>query len=264
MTRHPRRLRAFAVSAGVVAALLSGAVACDRGARPAPAVASHYSGENCDAFVDGTSQASFADEKGTRLSAVEVGSGPVGFVLAHQDPGDVCQWLPYARLLARHPGYHVLCLDFAGYGNSDFPADGDTRDRQLAAAVAYLRTTGVTKVILMGASMGGNAVLVAATKIAPPVSGVVSFSAPAVYKGLDAQAAVAGLAVPVLYLAGSSDSGGEFAADAQDLYDATPAGVDRTLVIVSSAAHGANLLSPVDAGYSHTRAAVDAFLARYA
>jgi pimeloyl-ACP methyl ester carboxylesterase len=259
------------IAAALVAlACLAGAgvlAGCSRGGgddQPL-AVASHYSGEDCDRLAEGTRQVRFADVHGTRLSGVEVGSGRVGIVLSHQDPGNVCDWLPWAReTVLGNAGYRLLCLDFAGYGNSASAADGDTRDRNIVAAAGFLRAEGVATVLLMGASMGANAVLVAATELQPPPVGVISLSAPSSWKGLDAGEAVPKLAVPVLFVAGSGDNGGRFADDARALYAAAPTSLDRRLQIASSNSHGVNLLSPVDADASRTRAAVADFLSRYA
>jgi len=260
-----RRTTPVLLTAALAVAVLAGTAGCSgKGAEPV-AVASHYSGESCDNFLDGTRQVTFTDEHGTRLSGVELGSGTTGLVLTHQDPGDVCDWLPYARELVNStPGYRVLCLDFQGYGNSDDGAEGDRRDLNIVSAAGYLRDHGVAKVVLMGASMGGNASLVAATELQPPPAAVVSFSAPTYWKGIDAQAAVPKLAVPVLLVAGSLDNNGRFADAARALYAATPAGIDRRLVIASSTTHGVNLLSPVDADATHTRAALGEFLKAYA
>jgi pimeloyl-ACP methyl ester carboxylesterase len=259
------RTRVTAALGVLVALTVAAGLAGCSGAKPEPVtVASHYSGENCDNFMDGVKQVGFTDEKGTRLSGALVGSGKTAFVLAHQDPGDVCDWLPFARELSNsHPGYQMLCLDFAGYGNSDSPADGDRRDLNIAAAVKYLREHGASTVLLMGASMGGNSSLVASTIIQPPVAGVISLSAPAFYKGLDAGAAAPKITVPVLYLAGSGDNGGTFADDARKLYAATPDG-NRTLVIAFTTSHGVNMLSPVDADADTSRAALNQFLTKYA
>lgn len=109
----------------------------------------------------------------------------------------------------------------------------------MAAAVTQLRRRGVTRVVLVGLSMGGTAVLVAAARIRPPVAGVVSLSGPAEFGDMDASAAVARLRVPALFMAARAD--GPFAAAARGLYRA--AGTrDKRLVVLSSAAHGTNML----------------------
>ena len=37
---------------------------------------------------------------GHSISAVDLGSGPIGVVLAHQSDASLCQWLPYGQVLA--------------------------------------------------------------------------------------------------------------------------------------------------------------------
>src|SRR5690348_7753661 len=95
--RQRRIAGALLAVAGLVAAGLTTAGCSSGGDKQPAAVASHYSGEDCEAFLDGTKQVQFKDEHGTQLSGVEVGSGSIGFVLSHQNPGNVCDWLPYAR-----------------------------------------------------------------------------------------------------------------------------------------------------------------------
>jgi dienelactone hydrolase len=263
--RH-RKIPGLLLALAGLAATGLGVAGCAGGGDQQPAaVASHYSGEECDTMLEGTKQVHFKDAHGTQLSGVEVGGGSVGFVLSHQNPGDVCDWLPYAREASNaNKGYRMLCLDFAGYGNSETPADGDTRDHNIVAAAKYLRSEGVQTIVLMGASMGANAAVIAGTELQPPPAAVISLSAPAVYLGLDATEGAAKLAVPVLYVAGQGDQGGSFAEYAQTLYDATPTTIDRRLQLAFSTAHGVNLLSPVDADASHTRAALADFLGKYA
>ena len=112
-------------------------------------------------------------------------------------------------------------------------------DLDIAAAVARLRVDGVTRLTLVGASMGGTAVLVAAARIRPPVDGVVSLSGPARYAGLDALKAVARSRVPVRFLADTKD--GAFADDARKLYRAAAA-PDKALRLFARGLHGQQLL----------------------
>ena len=116
----------------------------------------------------------------------------------------------------------------------------------------------MTAIVLIGASMGGTASLVAATEVQPAVAGVVSVSGPTLYQDVAASKAAPKLTVPVLYAAGRADD--EFARDAQTLYDATPATVDRKLVIVAAGLHGVDLV----ADGSEVEAAVTAFLSAHA
>jgi pimeloyl-ACP methyl ester carboxylesterase len=107
--------------------------------------------------------------------------------------------------------------------------------------------------------MGAAASLAAATRLQPPVAGVISLSSPTVYPAANALGAVPKLAVPVLYLVGETD--GRFAANAQELYAQTPAGADRELVVVKSSAHGIQLMGQPGAVGTQVKAAMDGFLA---
>lgn len=164
-------------------------------------------------------------------------------VLAHQARGDLCQWVSYARRLASL-GYVAFAFDFRNHGRSQ--QVGYARAGRLAgdvaAAIAHVRARGARKVLLVGASMGGSAVLVAAANARRPVTGVVSLSGPANYGGADAEAAVPRLRAPVLYLVAKDDGGGSFAADARALYERTPA-PDKTIEIIDGYGHGVSLVT---------------------
>jgi len=110
--------------------------------------------------------------------------------------------------------------------------------------------------VLVGSSMGGTAVLVAASRIHPSVDGVVSLSGPARYSGLDALAAVKRSHVPVRFLADRKDA--SFALDAQRLYRAAAA-KDKGIRLFAAGIHGTGLLSLPKA-----KAYVFAFLQRVA
>ena len=86
----------------------------------------------------------------------------------------------------------VLVFDFAGFGDSRPGPDGQV-DSDVVAATAQLRRRGVDRVVLVGSSMGGTAVLSAATRICPPVAAVVSLSGASGFGGVDAQGAMARL-----------------------------------------------------------------------
>ena len=62
---------------------------------------------------------------------------------------------------------------------------------------------GAKRIILVGASMGGTAALVAATNI--DLAGVAAVSAPREFSGLDALRAVRQLEIPALFVAGRRD-----------------------------------------------------------
>ena len=95
--------------------------------------------------------------------------------------------------------------------------------------------------ILVGASLGANAVVAAGAAITPPVDGLVSLSAPGTFRQ-DAIAAAKQLSAPALFAAGEVDEGGIYATDAKSMYAADP-GTDKQLVIVPGAKHGVALVA---------------------
>jgi esterase/lipase len=254
---------------GVLLATLvvgAGTAACSSSTAPAPAAAPpspvvHPTvGALCQDISSTGQQAWFSDLKGVNIGAVMLGTGSVGVVLAHQSGGTSCQWLPYGQELAK-AGYKVLAIDFAGSGVSDELANGDTRDANVVAAAGYLLGHGAKSVVLIGASMGANAALVAATKIIPQVDGVISLSAPASFEGVDALSAVPNLKAPVLYVAGDID--GTFGNDAQAMYNATTIN-SKKLLIVNSSDHGVDFLLDTDPEAKKVPKAITDFLQRYA
>jgi alpha-beta hydrolase superfamily lysophospholipase len=142
-----------------------------------------------------------------QLYTIEAGSGPVGLVLAHESPGDLCGWLPYVSTLTAS-GLRVLAFDFRGFGSSRAPApakDYYAYDRDLRAAVARLRADGATRVFLVGASFGGAAILTYAPRLA--VDGVISLSGEAklLTRKLNGLAAIRRLRAPLLIVGSRRD-----------------------------------------------------------
>jgi pimeloyl-ACP methyl ester carboxylesterase len=181
----------------------------------------------------------FRAADGTRLVGHRFGGGGTAVVLAHQSDGDLCEWVPYARRLAAR-GYFVFPFDFRGHG---FSRQGrETRlGADVAAAVRAVRGLGKRRVIVVGASMGGVAAVVGAASVRPPIDRVVSLSAPAFFRGIDAVRAARRLRVPVLYVAAEQDQGGRFASDARRLYAAT-ASADKRVELAAGDLHGIAML----------------------
>lgn len=201
---------------------------------------------------------SFRAADGTRLVGHLFGNGRAAVILGHQSNGSLCEWLAYARRLARL-GYTAFAIDFRGHGLSQHRggAAGNQLAADVAAAVKVVRKRGKRKVFLVGASMGGIASLVAGAQIKPPVDGVVSISAPARFMGMNATATAPRLRVPVLYLAaeGDDNAGYDFSDDAREMHAATAA-VDKRLEILPGRQHGVALV----AGSPRARTLIEGFL----
>jgi pimeloyl-ACP methyl ester carboxylesterase len=199
---------------------------------------------------------SFKTSDGITLRGHLFGTGNSWIILSHEFPDDQSAWFPFAGELAgRH--YHVLTFDFRGYGESDGNKQIDHGATDLAAALEYVRTQHPTRVVLLGASMGGTAsVIVAASQ---PVDGVIGLSAPEQFRGMNAIDVANKITAPALFVAGKEDDGAE--QSAADLYDQL--NPERTrLDILNGSAHGVSLLtSPVAA---QVRSDIYGFLSRVA
>ena len=259
-----RRLAAVATVVVVAGCAGGTSIATRTGVKPSSALSPSDSAglvdASCGASTAGGQTVRFGAAGATNLVGIVVGTGKTGVVLAHQRRGDRCQWSDYAHELAQ-AGYRSLIFDFAGSGLS---TGSDANDAAVVAAAGYLRTQGVDTVVLIGASMGGTAVLAAAPQIAPPVAAVASLSGPARFDGVDAAEAVKRLTAPVLYAVCAGDSG--FAGDAQTLSDATRAGTDKKLLVVPNCnSHGVQLADRTGGPETTAvRAAIHDFLVAHA
>jgi dienelactone hydrolase len=200
-----------------------------------------------------------------------VGSGPAGVVLVHEYPNDLCGSWPFADYLARQGlGLRAFAIDLRCFGRSACPqgaASGRVID-DIAAAVAELRRRGVTRVALVGASMGGAAVLIAGTRVQPPIAAVVSLSGetdPTSLVGgipLNAGAAAEQLTVPTMFVVATSDSYVSVE-ETRAMYQAARSR-DKRLEVVSGpfdGRHGWQLLNnPADGAFTPVAAKVAAFL----
>lgn len=207
-------MRRAAAVATVVALLLA---ACDDGGAPGRLIR-------------------FQTEDGVTLAGELRGSGPTAVVLAHMFPADRTSWADLASLLADR-GYRSLALDFRGYGDSEGEKDIPDIWRDVLAAIEALEDRGARRIVLVGASMGGTASLIAASRT--EVQGVLTLSAATTFMGLSAPPEVLqAVDEPKLFIAAEGD--GSAAATAQGFYD-TASGAKR-LEIVTGEDHGTDLL----------------------
>lgn len=229
---------------------------------PMPTVAP---GAACLTPAERTRTLRFTSGNGASIAGVLLGSGKVALVLAHQVNGDLCEWVPYGRVLASR-GYGVLAVDLNGFGASQASAGVPAQpryDQDLLAAAAVLRSRGAARVILVGATLGGLAAVVAAAQAHPPVAAVVDVSGPAELSGLDAVAAARRLTVPVLCLTSEHD---EFVQDVRTVAAAAAGAPEHPLVVIpGTASHGIALLDPtVEPKAAQARATIEAFLRAHA
>ena len=198
---------------------------------------------------------------GSALAGYEYGTGSTAIVFASQSDGSACDWMPEAGRLGKL-GYRTLAFDYHGFGASKRmpgPFSNDVND-----AIEFLTSDGATSIVLVGASMGGTAVLAATAQTRTQPTAVIALSSPASYADSDALAAAPHITVPLLMLCGSLDRG--FAGDVKDIYAAATATKHKQIVLADTSAHGFLLVEARSNSQPEPRAfaAYSAFLARYA
>jgi hypothetical protein len=182
----------------------------------------------------------FAASDGVRLYGVEAGTGRTAVVLAHEGGADLCGWLPYVASLQRG-GVRVLAFDFRGYGQSATPTKANLAlGRDLAGAVRQVRSDGATNVFLIGASMGGAAVVQNSAGV--DVTGRISLSGTRLWSGygINDPAGVRHISAPFLYV-GSRDDSRAPQAEARSVFHAVGA-ADKQIVLYAGSVHGWDLV----------------------
>jgi pimeloyl-ACP methyl ester carboxylesterase len=227
----------------------------------------------------------FSAADGVELVGRLWGSGDVGVILAHGFSHGIAQegWLPFPPALVSR-GYTVLTFNFRGFcdskGCSESPSELGKNWLDAMAAVGFMKTRGAKKIFLIGASMGGLAVLRAA-RSEVDLSGVVSLSTPQFpskyYYGEPGAndvtlARLRQIEEPKLFVAGKNDvqlpgsaplqpgvKSVRFAADARRMFDA--AREPKELLLVDSSHHSSELVTVAEADIvRQTRSAVFRFL----
>jgi pimeloyl-ACP methyl ester carboxylesterase len=112
------------------------------------------------AFTAAQQPVSFPTEDGGKVCADLYGQGDRGIVLAHGGRFNKESWREQARTLVSRR-FRVLAIDFRGFGCSSGPGQTDFDhapfDKDVLAAVRYLKAQGVTEVSVVGGSFGGGA-----------------------------------------------------------------------------------------------------------
>jgi hypothetical protein len=229
-------------------------------------------------------------DDGRTLNARLWGVGKAGVVLAHgfSEYSGQDDWDPVAAYLASLD-YGVLTFTFRGFcdrdGCSERPMAMGDNWRDVIAAVEGLRAAGSESITVIGASMGGLAVLRAAQLPDLGLAGVVSLATPrwpSRYYDIDVEAndltdeRLGWIAIPKLFIAGSDDvqtaafaplrPGIErvfFADDAQSMFDAAPE--PKQIEIVDSGRHSSELVTTAGKDtLAETRSIIVRFLETYA
>jgi pimeloyl-ACP methyl ester carboxylesterase len=217
----------------------------------AAALVSACSGDAADraqvsAALEASTPTTFENDAGRQLAGRLFGpdDAVAGVVLAHGFSANQESWFPFAARLGDE-GYRVLTFNFRGYcpggdaGCSEGPRSVDETPADLRAAIDALRDDGVSRIAVVGSSMGGTATLLVAADTDVELAAVVALSAPAQFEGLAVgDAELAGIDEPKLFIAGTEDA--TAAATSQAFFDSSSQ--PKRLEILTTGDHGAEIL----------------------
>jgi pimeloyl-ACP methyl ester carboxylesterase len=260
---HVRLAAATIVAAMLAAACSSASTAPPSGSSAAAAAdgAPPRLAEVCSPTVGVTARPMWLrTSDGVQLYAIEAGTGATAVVLAEQGRSNLCGWLAYAKTLTA-AGLRVLAFDFRGQGESAYPtSDSLALGRDLAAAAARVRADGAGRVVLMGASMGGAAVVQNSADI--DADARVSLSGTRLWTGygINEPAAVRRIHTPFLYVGSQGDSYAPLD-EARSIFHAVGADQKR-IVLYPGSTHGWDLVDATPRG-ERTRDLILRWIRRY-
>ena len=156
-------------------------------------------------------------------------------------PSDQRAWQPFAQELAQQ-GFTALTFDFRGYGKSKGRQIYGQLGLDVLAAEAFLRDSGFTRIVCMGASMGGTACAKAA--LSPGLTGLVVISSP-LSMGSPLQLDTSDfpkLTLPKLFVVAKGDV--SFVDSVKLMYELSPDPKD--MVVLPGGAHGTNMFDTPD------------------
>lgn len=176
-------------------------------------------------------EVTFKTEDGVVINGNIFGSGNKWVILSHMFPTEQTSWFDFAEYLAEN-GYIVLTYDFRGYGKSSGSKDISQIYKDLEAAVNFTGQYDIKKIFLIGASMGGTASIIVASK--EKVDGLISISAPIEFKGLSAVGEIEKVQCPKLVIASKGDVSAAQSADILFEEFSEP----KSIKILDGSAHG--------------------------
>ncbi len=142
-----------------------------------------------------------------RLPAAVLGSGPTTAVFLHQTDGNgLCGWWPYAVWLTSHYKVRAVLLDLCNYNSKAVCPNqtfADDQRAQVAVGMRFARGLSASRIVLVGASMGGALALASATE--NRASAVVDLSGPDGWANAEASVSTPKLTVPLLMAASPAD-----------------------------------------------------------
>lgn len=222
MHSHRARVRLSILLMLMVAAVLS---ACGAGtsssgrtgtSQPSPTLRPPTTSPTATPAVT-TRSVSFVTGDHLKLTGTLFGSGHTAVVFSNQTDTSAGKWAPVARAFAAR-GYLALAYNYRGTYGSQGTFDTSVLDKDISAAIAFVRAQGASRLVLIGASIGGAATARAASGTS--VVSTVILSAPRDWPVLPVtDDALRAITAPKLFV---DSEGDEFADDVQAMYDGSP------------------------------------------
>ncbi|MBA2287863.1 MAG: alpha/beta hydrolase [Ktedonobacteraceae bacterium] len=170
-----------------------------------------------------------------RLAGQLYGQGTTAVICSHELHTTKAIWSASGiaqRLAAR--GYLVLAYDFRGNGDSQGQVDASTLAIDVHAAMTFVRQQGATKIVLLGASMGGTATLKAAAH--EQLAAVITLSAPQDFGVTISETDLKAINAPKLFI---NSQGDDYAADTMHMY--TLASPPKEIHLYPGSLHGVDI-----------------------
>lgn len=98
----------------------------------------------------------FVTEDGVLIAGTLIGDGPNAVILAPMINKDQKTWMPFAERISDE-GVTALTIDFRGTGKSEGAQDRNAFGKDILGAISFLRSRGYSKIVCIGASIGGTA-----------------------------------------------------------------------------------------------------------
>jgi alpha/beta superfamily hydrolase len=197
-------LRIFHILAWVITSLLLFA-ACGGPAAPIPTTGQ---------ATPGPRSVTFTTEDGLQLSGTLYGQGTAAIIFSHMSDGSRAEWRDLPEKMAGM-GYMALAYDFRGRGDSEGTFDPPASNKDLMAAVNFIRDEGAQKIALIGASMGAMAsakvAAVEKTEAVICLAGGISWSGPEI-----SDQELAAISAPLLVITSEED---QFVQDTLHIYE---------------------------------------------
>jgi fermentation-respiration switch protein FrsA (DUF1100 family) len=129
-------------------------------------------------------------------------------VFVHQSNLGFCGWFPYAQYLAKH-GVRSILLNLCGFGVTLCPTSTPVMEsgaQAVLAAARWARADGATRVVAVGASMGGTVTVLAASEDSDhQLDALADLSGPIIYLDANTTFAASTITVASFFAVAPSD-----------------------------------------------------------